>query len=58
MILETIIILVYSVALLLIFLYALAQLNLLFNYLKARKKHQKISVCKGLCRFFIQDRYV
>ncbi|MGB3343424.1 MAG: cellulose synthase family protein [Aequorivita sp.] len=44
MILETIIILVYSVALLLIFLYALAQLNLLFNYLKARKKHQNAVV--------------
>ena len=39
MILETIIILIYSVALLLIFLYALAQLNLLSNYLKARKQH-------------------
>lgn len=40
MILETLIILIYSVALILIFLYALAQLNLLFNYLKARKQHQ------------------
>lgn len=40
MILETIIIFIYSIALLLIFLYALAQLNLLFNYLKARKQHQ------------------
>lgn len=38
MILETIIITVYSVALILIFLYALAQLNLLLNYLRARKK--------------------
>ncbi|SRX74404.1 cellulose synthase family protein [Aequorivita antarctica] len=39
MILESIIITVYSIALLLIFMYALAQLNLLFNYLRARKKH-------------------
>ncbi len=38
MLLQTIIIVIYSVALLLIFLYALAQLNLLFNYLKGRKK--------------------
>ena len=37
MILEYSIILIYSIALLLIFMYALAQLNLLFNYLKARK---------------------
>lgn len=40
MILETIIIVVYSIALLFILFYALAQLNLLFNYLKARKHHQ------------------
>src|SRR5690606_22252604 len=40
MILESIIIAIYSIALLLIFLYALAQLNLLFNYLRARKKHK------------------
>ena len=40
MILESIIIAVYSVALLLIFMYALAQLNLLFNYLSARKHHK------------------
>lgn len=38
MILEWIVICVYSIALILIFLYALAQLNLLFNYLAARKK--------------------
>ena len=38
MIIETIIILIYSIALMLIFLYSLAQLNLLFNYLKAQKK--------------------
>ena len=37
MILETIIIAIYSIALLLIFMYSLAQLNLLFNYLKAKK---------------------
>ena len=38
MILETIIIVVYSTALIFIFMYALAQLNLLFNYLSAKKK--------------------
>ena len=38
MILETIVIAIYTIALLLIFFYALAQLNLLFNYLKARRK--------------------
>jgi len=38
MILEYIIITIYSIALVLILLYALAQLNLLFNYLKAQKK--------------------
>jgi len=38
MILETIIIVIYSTALILIFMYALAQLNLLFNYLSAQKK--------------------
>jgi len=37
MFLEYIIILIYSIALLLIFMYALAQLNLLLNYLKAKK---------------------
>lgn len=39
MILETIIIIIYSTALILIFIYALAQLNLLFNYLSAQKEH-------------------
>jgi cellulose synthase/poly-beta-1,6-N-acetylglucosamine synthase-like glycosyltransferase len=38
MILETIIMVIYSVALLLILLYAIAQLNLLFNYLSSKKK--------------------
>jgi len=38
MILETITIIIYSIALILIFMYSLAQLNLLFNYLKAQKK--------------------
>ena len=38
MIWETIVIALYSIALILIFMYALAQLNLLFNYLRARKK--------------------
>ena len=37
MILESIIIIIYSTALILIFMYALAQLNLLLNYLKADK---------------------
>ena len=37
MILETIIIVIYSISLLLIFFYALAQLNLLFNYLSSKK---------------------
>ena len=41
MILETIIIIVYSTALILIFMYALAQLNLLFNYLSAQKKQDQ-----------------
>ena len=41
MILETIIIIIYSISLLLIFTYALAQLNLLFNYLSAHKKKQE-----------------
>ncbi len=44
MILESIIIVIYSIALLLIFMYALAQLNLLFNYLSARKKHKNSPV--------------
>lgn len=38
MILEYIVIAIYSIALILIFLYALAQLNLLFNYMSAQKK--------------------
>ena len=38
MILEYIIIAVYTICLLLIFMYAIAQLNLLFNYLKFRNK--------------------
>ena len=37
MILETIVIIVYTVALLMIFAYALAQLNLLFNYLTSKR---------------------
>ena len=37
MILESLIIVVYTISLLLILLYALAQLNLLFNYLAAKK---------------------
>ena len=38
MILQYITITIYSISLILIFLYALAQLNLLFNYLSAQKK--------------------
>ncbi|MEL6811308.1 MAG: cellulose synthase family protein [Bacteroidota bacterium] len=40
MIWETAVIIIYSVALILIFMYALAQLNLLFNYLRARKQQE------------------
>ncbi|WP_411766565.1 cellulose synthase family protein [Winogradskyella sp. A3E31] len=40
MILESIIITVYTIAIVLIFFYALAQLNLLFNYLGAQKKQE------------------
>ncbi|TXE06198.1 glycosyltransferase [Seonamhaeicola algicola] len=38
MIIETIIIVIYTIAILLIFMYALAQLNLLFNYISAKRK--------------------
>ncbi|MGB3607245.1 MAG: cellulose synthase family protein [Psychroserpens sp.] len=38
MIFETIIIVIYTIAILLIFMYALAQLNLLVNYLSSKKK--------------------
>ena len=41
MILESIIITIYTVSLLLILMYALAQLNLLFNYLSAKRKTDK-----------------
>ena len=44
MILETIIIAIYTIALLLIFLYALAQLNLLFNFLKAKKNQDSCDI--------------
>ncbi|WP_431133823.1 cellulose synthase family protein [Psychroserpens mesophilus] len=37
MILETIIIIIYTIAIILIFMYSLAQLNLLFNYLSSKK---------------------
>ncbi len=40
MVVEYIIIVIYSISLLLIFMYALAQLNLLFNYLKAQKSKE------------------
>ncbi|WP_299553967.1 cellulose synthase family protein [Seonamhaeicola sp.] len=38
MILEVIVIVIYTIAILLIFMYALAQLNLLFNYISAKRK--------------------
>ena len=38
MIVQYIIIVIYAISLILIFMYALAQLNLLFNYLKAQKQ--------------------
>ncbi len=41
MILAIIIIAIYTIALILIFMYSLAQLNLLINYLKAQKKEDK-----------------
>ncbi|MBT8287948.1 MAG: glycosyltransferase [Bacteroidia bacterium] len=41
MIVETAVIIIYSLALILIFLYALAQLNLLVNYLTAKQKNSK-----------------
>ncbi|OUR94534.1 glycosyl transferase family 2 [Flavobacteriales bacterium 34_180_T64] len=41
MILETVIIVIYTIAIALIFMYALAQLNLLFNYLSSKTKHEK-----------------
>lgn len=44
MILESFIIVVYTIALLLIFLYALAQLNLLFNYLASKSRKDKSPV--------------
>ena len=37
MILETLVIVLYTISLLLIFMYSLAQLNLLFNYLSSKK---------------------
>lgn len=37
---EAVIIIIYTIALLLIFVYALAQLNLLFNYLSAQKTNE------------------
>lgn len=40
MILETIVITIYTFALLMIFTYALAQLNLLFNYLSSKKNNK------------------
>ncbi|MFY0712590.1 glycosyltransferase family 2 protein [Seonamhaeicola sp. NFXS20] len=38
MIIESIIIVIYTIAILLIFMYALAQLNLLFNYISAKRE--------------------
>lgn len=45
MILESIVIVIYSTAVALIFMYALAQLNLLYNYVRA---HKKIENCPKL----------
>jgi len=42
MILESIIIIVYTIAIVLIFLYSLAQLNLLHNYLSSKKSKNKV----------------
>ena len=47
MILESLIIVVYTIALLLILLYALAQLNLLINYLAAKKKKDTLCTCSA-----------
>ena len=44
MIFVTLIIIVYTIALLLIFMYALAQLNLLFNYLASKRKTDQSQV--------------
>lgn len=44
MIIETTIIIIYSISLLFIFLYALSQLNLLVNYLKAKKTSSSVAV--------------
>lgn len=41
MILETVIIVIYSIAIILIFMYALAQLNLLYNYLSSKKANKE-----------------
>jgi len=41
MILQTIVMVIYSIALILIFMYALVQLNLLFNYLRAKRNEDK-----------------
>ena len=38
MLLETIIIIIYTIALIIIFVYSLTQLNLLFNYLRAQRR--------------------
>lgn len=42
MYIEAVIIVIYTIALLLIFMYALAQLNLLFNYLSAKKNNNDL----------------
>tara|TARA_B100000809_G_C15131658_1_gene528725 strand:+ start:377 stop:1867 length:1491 start_codon:yes stop_codon:yes gene_type:complete len=41
MIIQTAIIVIYTIAILLIFMYALAQLNLLFNYLSSKKANKE-----------------
>jgi cellulose synthase/poly-beta-1,6-N-acetylglucosamine synthase-like glycosyltransferase len=42
MLLESVIIVVYTIAIVLIFLYALAQLNLLINYLSSKKRREDV----------------
>jgi cellulose synthase/poly-beta-1,6-N-acetylglucosamine synthase-like glycosyltransferase len=44
MIIESIIILIYTVAIVLIFMYALAQLNLLFNYLTSKNSEDNSEI--------------
>ena len=58
MILEYIIIVIYSIALVLIFMYAIAQLNLLFNYLKASNEDIQNKITKNLRCLICQGQSV